>query len=394
MRPFFFLSVLLCLAGCDQKSTSQQEAAPPQTTPAPPAPAAIAPPRPLAFADTAAPYTTLPGFFDSVKVAPQVRINGTVFRLQTTAQTDSTRPLRYALPPTAYVDGSTDDSTQSNVVTGFEGTYTFRLLRPDGKPQFVQKLLKSAFGAAVGKDMAVEAAAMPPVFSGYLPAFNALAFELSFYPPDSDAGGELLLLLDATTGRVIHKELARWMSGCNSETALSPNGRTLLTSTEILQSNGRSTEIDNIPGREVAGTLLVNDQTVLVAYTGGYDNKGEHLPLKGPNAELMNLNGRRLAAFNLESIDGGLGSRMLSKYVGQTRSHYLFDEANGKVGIISAEKPVPARILKLSQIPIFRAPLRPTEVRIHFAIETGTRAAFYIDTVSGNLRQRVSKPSY
>jgi hypothetical protein len=240
----------------------------------------------------------------------------------------------------------------------------------------------------------VEATPILPIFSGYLPAFNALVFELSFYPDGSDAGGDLLLLLDATMGRVTHKKMTRWATGCNSATALSRDGRTLLTSTEILQANGRSTAIDNRPGREVAGTLLVNDQTVLVTYVGGYDNKGDQLPLKGPNAELMDLNGRKLAAFNLESIDGGLGSRMLSKYVGQTRTHYLFDEVNGKIGLVSAKQPTPARILKLSEVPVFRAPQHPTEVRIRFATETGALATFYVDTVSGNLRHRISKPTY
>ncbi|SFQ57946.1 hypothetical protein [Hymenobacter arizonensis] len=396
MRPYFLLFALCFLAGCEQKKAAlQQEDAPPQNTLAEAAAAApIAQPRSLAFADTAAPYTTLPSFYDSVKASPQVRINGTLYRLQTTARTDSTRPLRYTDPTMASQDGPGTDSTQSNTITGFEGTYTFRLLRPDGKTQFVKKLRKSDFAAEVGKDMVVDATTMLPVFSGYLPAFNALAFELGFYPEGSDAGGEALLLLNATTGQVIHKQMARWNSGCNSAAVLSPNGRTLLTSTEILQANGRATPIDNKSGRSVGGTLLVNDQTVLVAYAPGYDNRGNQVEIKGPNAELMDLNGRKLASFALESINGGLGTQMFSKYVRQTRSHYLFDEANNKLGIISADNPVPARLLKLSEIPVYRAPQHPTEVRIHFETESGTRAAFYIDTVSSNLRCRVIKPVY
>ncbi|WP_152559982.1 hypothetical protein [Hymenobacter sp. IS2118] len=395
MRPFLFLFALLCLAGCDPKTTSRTESTALAPPPAPP-PAVVVPARPrgLALADTVAPYTTLPGFGDTLQAPSQVRINGALYRVETTTLTDSARALRYTESPTAYLDGSVDDSAHTGTATGFEVLYRFRLLRPNGQPLFVRELKKSSFAAAMGQELAVIAEANAPVFSGYLPAFNALAFEVSLYPPDSDAGGELLVLLHATTGRVLYQGLARWTGGCNSPTVLSSDGRTLLTSTEILQANGHVTKIDNKAKREVAGTLLVNNQTVLVAYMPGYDNTGNQLPLQGPNAELMDLNGRKLAAFKLESVDGGLGYQMLSKYIGQTRSHYLFDETNGRLGIFPAQNPVLARVLALSQQPVFRAPQRPAEVRIDFTTEAGTQATFYIDTVSGGIRHRLHRPAY
>lgn len=392
MRSCFLLFALLWLAGCDSKPAAQLPSSPSLPPAAAPAVAAVARPRTLALADTATPYTTLPGTGDTVQAATRILIKGNWYRLQTSAQTDSARPLRFTYPPSSDVNAP--DSAQNNTVTGFEGTYTFRLLRPDGTTQFLQTLKKSDFTKEIGEDMAVDAKPEPPVFSGYLPAFHALAFELGFYPMDSDAGGELLLLLDATTGRVLHQKMARWMGGCNSAMVLSADGRTLLTSLEILQANGRATPLDTKPGREVGGTLLVNGQTVLVAYLPGYDNKGNPLPLKGPNAELLDLSGRKLAAFNLESVDGGLGYQMLAKYVGQTRSHYLFDDRNGKLGVVPAQRPTAARILKLNQLPVFRAPQRPTEVRIHFTTESSTDATFFIDTVSGGLRHRIRKPAY
>ncbi|OGX84460.1 hypothetical protein BEN47_16330 [Hymenobacter lapidarius] len=398
MRHCFFLFALLWLAGCDPKTTSQPESSPLPPPPPPGMPVAAVPARPrgLALADTAAPYTTLPGFGDTVQAPSQVRINGTLYRLETTILTDSARTLRYTESPTAQPGGSMSvgDSAQTGTATGFEVLYRFRLLRPNGQPLFVRELRKSSFAAAMGQELAVIAEANAPVFSGYLPAFNALAFEISLYPPDSDAGGELLVLLHATTGRVLYQGLARWTGGCNSPAVLSNDGRTLLTSTEILQANGHVTKIDNKAKREVAGTLLVNNQTVLVAYMPGYDNTGTRLPLQGPNAELMDLNGRKLAAFKLESVDGGLGYQMLSKYVGQTRSHYLFDETNGRLGVFPAQNPVSARVLALSQQPVFRAPQRPAEVRIDFTTETGTQATFYIDTVSGGIRHRLYRPAY
>jgi hypothetical protein len=376
----------LLLAGCDRNPAHQQETV--ARVPPLAAPAATEVQRPAVAAD-AGPYTILPGFGDSTRATTRIRINNEPYRVQTSAVVDRTQPVRYTPPPTA----AADDSVANTPETGFEGIYTFRLVRPDGQPQFVRRLKKSAFAAQVGEDMAVISGVSKPLFLGYLPEFKALAFELSLYPPDSDNGGELLLLLDASTGRVLHQGLARWTTGCNSSTVLSSNGRTLLTSSELLQANGHVTNLEK-PGRTVAGTLLVNDQTALVVYDDGYDKQGQEVPLEGPPAELIDAKGHLLKALNLESTDVGLGSKMLTHYLGQTRTHYLFDEANGKLGLIPRDQPARLRVVKLNHLPRFRAPQRPGEVRIAFHTETGTQAAFYVDTVSGKLRYRLRKPGY
>lgn len=375
----------LLLAGCDRNSAHQQETA--ARVPPLASPAAAELPRPAASADVAGPYVVLPGFGDSARAATRIRINNQLYRVQTSAVADSTRPVRYT-PPAAAAD-----SVSNPPETGFEGVYTFRLVRPNGQPQFVRRLKKSAFAPQVGEDMAVISGVSEPLFLGYLPEFKALAFEVSLYPPDSDNGGELLLLLDASTGRVLHQGLARWTTGCNSSTVLSTNGRTLLTSSELLQANGHVTNLEK-PGRTVAGTLLVNDQTALVVYGDGYDKRGQEVPLEGHPAELIDAKGHLLKALDLESIDAGLGSKMLAHYLGQTRTHYLFDEANGKLGLIPRDEPTKLQVLKINHIPRFRAPQRPGEVRIAFHTETGTQAAFYVDTASGKLRYRLRKPGY
>ncbi|MDB5233480.1 MAG: hypothetical protein JWR44_473 [Hymenobacter sp.] len=394
MRAFFLVAGLCLLASCDQHTAHRQETA----AQAPPPAAETKPAPPLAMShDTGLPYTTLPGCFDSIQAPPLVRINNEDYRVQIAARTDSAQPLRYTAPPAAFVDGSVEDSTQRGTTTGFEALYTFRLLQANGQPLFVRQLKKSDFKAAVGEDLAVEADMSVPVFSGYLPAFQALAFEINFYPPESDAGGQALLLLDATTGKVLHQGLARWTGGCNSASVLSANGRTLLTSCEILQANGHVTNLEKnsrAASRTIAGTLLVNDQTVLVVYGPGYDKRGREMPLTGPNAAMLDASGHVLKSFRLESTDGGLGSQMLTRYVSQTHTHYLYDEANGKLGVVPRDHPTQLQVLKLRQLPVFRAPQRPTEVRMFFSTETGGEAAFYVDTLSRQLRYTRRQPAY
>ena len=388
MRACLVAAGLLLLAGCDQNTASRQEKPPRKTRVL--TDADVVPP-PAVPADTARPYVALPGFADAVQASPLVRILNEDYRIQLSARLDSARPLRYVPPPQPGTDPA--DSTQNSASTGFEGFYTFRLLRADDKVQFVRQLKKTSFSDAVSPDLAVEADVTMPVFSGYLPAFRALAFEINFYPPESDAGGQALLLLDAATGRVRHQSMARWTGGCNSGSVLSADGRTLLTSCEMLQANGHVTTLEK-PGRQVQGTLLVNDETALVVYGPGYDRRGREVPLKGPNAQLLATNGRVLKSFTLMSIDGGLGSHMLSAYVRQTRTHYLYDETNNQLGIVPRDHPTQVQVLKLRQLPAFRAPRRPTEVRFAFDTEMGTKATFYVDVATGRIRHRVHKPAF
>ncbi|MBJ6111022.1 hypothetical protein JAO73_18510 [Hymenobacter sp. BT523] len=379
---------MLLLASCDQNTASRQETA----TRAPRhAPADVLPPAPLAAPDTALPYRLLPGFGDSVQAPPLVRIGTEDFRVLVTARTDSARPLRYVPPPQPGTDPN--DSTQNSIGRGFEGVYTFKLLRANGQPRFVRQLKKSDFKAFISEALAVESEVTAPSFAGYLPAFNALAFEISFYPPESDAGGQALVLLDAATGRVRHKSLARWTDGCNSLLALSANGRTLLSSTELLQANGHVTNLEK-PGRTILGTLLINDQTALVEYGPGYDRRGQDVPLRGPNATLLDASGRVLKTFTLESIEAGLGSQILARYLPQTHAYYLFDEAHRQLAVVPRDQPTQLQLLKLRQMPPFRAPQRPTEVKIVFETETGTHAAFYLDPVSKQFRYTLRKPAY
>jgi hypothetical protein len=381
MRFFPLLTTGLLLTGCTQQPTQRQAPTiPAQPLPAP-APVAAAPAPTLARADTVPPYTPLwPVVVQNgqpVPVPPLVRIGGVPYRVQARAVADSTRPLRY-LDRVPAADGS--------FVTD-----TLRLLRPDGQPQFTRRIRKSSLKEEIGDDLAVEASEWQPDFLGYLPQFNALAFELTVNPPDSDAGGSLLLLLDARTGQVRQLRLSRWTGGCSSPVALSEDGRTLLTSCHIIRADGRVVSLEK-PDLTIGGTLLVNNSHVLVTYQPPFV-PGQRAPTPPNNTRLLDLSGRQLAAARLVSLyGGGLGTQMLTTYLGQTRTYYLFDEEQRQLALLPHDQPSQLRLFKLNQLQPFQAPQRSTEVRFHLDSETrGTESTFYVDTLTQALRYQVKK---
>lgn len=388
LRFLFALIVAVLLAGCNQQPTQQQAptVAIPNTTALPKRPN-IQPI--MALADTAFPYTALWSRPNSVPT--QVSIGGVTYRIEATADPDSTRPLQYTYPPAAKAP--VIDSTTTRTVSGTEVVYTFRILKPNGQSLFTRRLLKSSFGAAIGQDLATEAAPWPPDFLGYLPHFKAFAFELTLNPPDSDSGGSLLLLLDARTGQVRQQRLSRWNGGCNSPVALSENGRTLLTSFDIIQANGRVTNFEK-PELSIGGTLFVNDETVLIEYVSEQEGSERPTVQTTRNARLLDLNGHLLASFSLESFDGGLGTQMQATYIGQTRTYYLFDENGQQLGLLPHSQPTAMRVVKLHQLTPFQAPQQPTEVRFYIDTESGMKGSFYIDTISKQVRYHVFKPTY
>jgi hypothetical protein len=396
MRFLSLLTTGLLLAGCTQQPTQRQAPTiPAQPLPAPAPVAAVLRPT-LALADTVPPYTALEPYAwqgeQQVPVSPQVSIDGVSYRVEASAVPDSTRPLRYTFPPDADAPNLGDPSpgvVDDRTVQGVEVTYTFRLLRADGQPQFTRRLLKSSLKKEMTEDLTACAVAQQPAFLGYLPQFNALAFELDLTPPDSDAGAYLLLLLDARTGQLRQQRLSRWMGGCSSPVALSEDGRTLLTSFDIIRADGRVASFEK-PKLQIGGTLLVNNSSVLVTYLPEYDPQGNSTGTG--STRLLDLTGRQLATFPLESLDGGLGYQMLATYLRQTHTYYLFDETHQQIGLLPHDQPAALRLVPLKQLAKFQSPQRPTEVYFSINTESGSQGAFYVDTVSRQLRYWLTKP--
>ena len=101
-----------------------------------------------------------------------------------------------------------------------------------------------------------------------------------------------------------------------------------------------------------------------------------------------------LKAFSLESVDGGLGSNMLSDYLPATRTHYLFDESNRRLALVPYAQPTQLQVRPLRQLSRFRPPQRPTETTVEFRTESDSHATFYIDKTTGGVRYELQKPTY
>ncbi|TGE26377.1 hypothetical protein [Hymenobacter metallicola] len=394
-------AVVLCatLLSCESRQPVTVTTAPTESATSA-APAAPAKPTRPGVADTTAAFATLSAQPDSTHRPPTITIGGQQYRLLTSAKTDPNRRLPVPQDPADSAEVVTAESEAMALAGsyGYDVQYTVSLVAANGKPRFTATLHKADFAAAMGPTHVNESFAAAPDFYGYLPGFNALAFVVSFYLHDTDDGGEALLLLDATTGKVRHIGMQGWAFGATDGITLTPDGRTLLTSYEIVHANGRSVKLAR-KGLEIAGTLLINDQTVLAVYEGetyiDADGGMTNREINGPNAYLLDLNGREIGRFNFHGTQAEMGYGFTYKYLAQTRSHYLFDDGIKVLFVLNRDNPRAHRPVRLTQLRKFTAPQRPTEVRLHLTSTLGSHLTLYVDTLSSSaVRYSLRKPTY
>ncbi|MCB2409319.1 hypothetical protein [Hymenobacter lucidus] len=400
MVKSFLAALLLCAAlmSCESRQ--------PTATSAPATPAEAATPAAVvrhpgpAIADTAAAFVTLHSLTDSTHRPPLVSIGSQQYRVLTSAATDSHHRLPVPKDPTdsAEVVTAKSEAMALEGSYGYEVEYTVRLMDAKGKPKFTTTLHKADFAATMGPDHVNMSFAAPPDFYGYLPKFNALAFVVPFYLHDTDDGGEALLLLDAATGKVRHIGMQGWAFGAKDDITLTPDGRTLLTSYEIVHADGRHVKLAR-KNEEVAGALLVDDNTVLAVAEGetyiDADGGMTNREIKGPNARLLDLNGRETGILNFHGTQAEMGYGFIHQYLAQTRSHYLFDAGNNILLVLSRDNPKAHRPISLSRLRKFAAPQRPTEVRFHLASGLGSKLTLYVDTLSSSaVRYSLVAPTY
>lgn len=399
MFKSFVAALLLSatLLSCESRQPAATASAPSTpTVPAVPA-APVRRPGP-AVADTAAAFATLRSQTDSTHRPPLVTIRSQRYQVLTSATTDATRRLPVPKDPTDSAEVATAESEAMALEGsyGYDVKYTVRLVAANGKPKFSTTLHKADFAAAMGPDHVNESFASAPDFYGYLPEFNALAFLVPFYLHDTDDGGEALLLLDATTGKVRHIGMQGWAFGAKDDITLTPDGRTLLTSYEIVHADGRHVKLA-CNNQETAGALLIDDHTILAVFDEEtyLDADGGMISREttGPNAYLLDLNGRETGSFRFQGFQAEMGYGFIHQYVAQTRSHYLFDASNKVLWILARNNPKANGPISLSRRRKFAAPQHPTEVRLHLNSGLGTKLTLYVDTLSSAVRYSLVTPA-
>ena len=271
MRKLLPVGLLaMVLAGCEQKAYRTEKRSPPvavQPVPLPAEPGATP-----AAVRPAAPAPYRPGWAPLARIDTAVVFGGQPYRLRLEAETDSLERLKtvYQPYPGHY-----------EVARGYQGTFTFTLHDHDGQALFRRRLRKADFYKAAGPDIVTESEA-------YSPAFGAMIFTLDFMVPDSDVGAQVILMLDLN-GRVLRISDGRDPGGGpDADPALTPDGRALLTGSELLRPGQPPLRLRRADA-DLAGAFLLSDTTGVAIYAPGRSHLSQNLSdLFGEYVRLIN----------------------------------------------------------------------------------------------------------
>lgn len=375
-------ALVLALAGCDRKAFLTEKRASPVSVAVVPsvAPPAAAP-APRRAAPAPAPVDR-PGWAPPVVLDTVVVVNGQPYRLRLEAETDSTQRLKTTYQP---YPGHYEQAR------GYQGRFTFTLHAPGGQQVFRRQLRKADFYKVAGQDIVTESEAYRPELLAYSPAFGALVFTLDFMVPDSDVGSQAVLLLDLT-GRVVRISDGRAPGGgADCDPALTPNGRALLTGSELLRPQQPPLRLHRADA-DLAGAFLLTDSTVLVVYALGkshlihapgepdtYGRTPTPQQQRAANAQVRHIpTGRVLSRFHYTGFYEELGYTIPRAHVAGI--HYLLDEQRG-LRLVPAAAPARTSEVRFAAMPRFVPPQRRTEVRFELQ-SSGSGFAFYVDTTS------------
>lgn len=376
------MACAFAVEGCEQKAFLTEKRASPVSVavaPAAPAPVPAAAPAPRSAAPVYRPGWGPPAVLDTAVV-----LNSRPYRLRVAAETDSTQPLKTTYQP---YPGHFEQAR------GYQGRFTFSLHDAAGQQVFRRQLRKADFYKAAGQDIVTESEAYRPELLAYSPAFGAMVFTVDFMVPDSDVGSQAVLLLDLT-GRVVRISDGRGPdSKADCDPALTPDGRALLTGSELLRPQQPPLRLRRADA-DLAGAFLLTDSTVLVVYAPGkshlihapgepdtYGRTPSVQQLRVPNAQVRHIRtGRVLSRFRYAGFYEELGYTIPRHYVVGTATHYLLDEQRG-LRLVPAAAPARTSEVRFAAMPRFVPPQRSTEV--HFELQSsGTSFAFYVDTTS------------
>lgn len=332
-------------------------------------------------ADTAEPYPGWYGQPDSARVV-QVQLDGKTCYISTAIEIESARQITLPAPAVSA-------NTPPDTLRGPQAHYTIVLRNAQQQPVFTRHLTKQVFADIIHPSYVTEAEASKPSYVGYWPQAHALVFSCGFVMPESDDGISTLLLLDATTGRLLHSMHSNYYGGADlaGEAVLAPTGAVLLTAYALLYPDGRRKSLER-RGYDVAGACFINEQTILVDYEPTDVKEGQSRAALAQTV-LLNLQGKTLKTLSFSGNgEGGLGYTLMGAYVRQTRTHYFYDERAHALLQVPQDQPLQAKQQPLTALQQFQSPQRATEVKFDFHLESGVgeRIILWADTVSGQIR--------
>lgn len=107
---------------------------------------------------------------------------------------------------------------------------------------------------------------------------------------------------------------------------------------------------------------------------------------RAPNAFVLSARtGKVLASFRYDGYYETLGYTVPRHYVWQTKTYYLVDTEHQLLRLIPRDKPQLTSKVSLRELPKFKLPKRPNELRFQISNEQNS-SAFYVDTITQQLR--------
>jgi hypothetical protein len=237
MRPCSYPVVVvgLLFTGCETRQAAV-EASPPQLGVAV---APLAPPVPGPRRDTADYTRRLPMPAPS-PVDTLIALGPRHYWLTTQVSTDSTRAL-YAAPAGSVGPAFAAPGDAAGRVRGYAETYTFTLRDSARRVVlFRRRLHKPDFYGVAPRDLATVMNLERPSYLGYSASLDALIFACYLWVPASDVGERATLVL-GRSGRVqtISPGGSILWEAPDCDPQLSPDGRTVLTCSELLRPGRR-----------------------------------------------------------------------------------------------------------------------------------------------------------
>ena len=272
-----------------------------------------------------------------------------------------------------------DEGIQKDMYQGFNAHFNITLQDQSGSKVFSKELTKSDFKPSFDEQILVRSEAKLPIFRGYLPAFNAFLFTFEFWIPDSDVGGEYVLLLNRQ-GDIIESYTDDYFGGGDyaGQIEIPDHQQFVLTRVRILHPGGRKVELGN-KENGLIGTKLLNNECILVVRE--YSDSTQT-----PNAILMNPDGTALKNFIYQGYYEVLGYEIPLHFEPSTQNYYLLDEESEQLRVIPKTNPTATYTVNFSGMPTAGGKKQPGEVAFSLNTEMG-KHVFYVKAGSSNIRK-------
>jgi len=311
-------------------------------------------------------------------------LEGQRYHLRLQAALDSTKHLIVS----SKVTPNPEDRAR-----GYDGYFTVTLTDSLNQQVFKRQFRKADFFQRVGEEVVIPSGAATPTLLGYSAPMGALILTLGFAVPDTDWGSEVIVLLDLKGNVLRMSDGNNYGGGADCSPTLSNDGRTLLTTSEVLRAQQSPIQL-NKPHAELRGAFFLNDTVLVTLYelgdykqirtsTGNIEEQfiTSKKQQTTPNAFIKNVrNNRNLSKFRYNGYFEELGYIVPRHYLSALKTWYLLDERKG-LYLLESHAPDKPTILPFPAIIKFTPPQRPAEIRFE---QQGMpkQYAFYVDTLA------------